>query len=176
MRFEAQTKKGIYVDDDEFASIHPGVLQRYLGMTKWGVIRHPHQTGAGNPPEEEDSDEDSKADIPHNLGDRMRADQQGNITHPAIEVPSKTCPFGVAGLALFKEVYEQATSSGVIPRGYGIQEDEWEDGEYTSVETLKTGRKRKELTVSLPDSVWRPRAENWVRGLECMSYVLYALE
>ena len=181
IRFEGQTTKGIYVEEnDDFDAIHPAVLQRYLGTTKRGVDRLPHQTGAGNPPEEEDSDnddlEEDLPEIPEDLGDRLVADQQGHIAHPAVNVPLKSCPFGPQGLALFEGFLSQVTEQRVLPEGYGIREEEWDEGEYPSVEILRTGRRRKELTVNLPDAIWRPRAERWVQGLHCMSYILYTLE
>ncbi|KDR81020.1 hypothetical protein GALMADRAFT_46025, partial [Galerina marginata CBS 339.88] len=179
IRFEGQTTGGVYVED-EFDSVHPAVLQQYLGTTRNGVVRRRHQTGAGNPEEEEDSGDEDNSDeeveIPEDLGERLVADQEGHIVHPAVPVPSKSCPFGVAGLALFETLFSQVTDQVIIPPGYGIKEEEWDDGEYPSVETLRTGKKRKELSVSLPDSIWRPRGERWVQGLACMTHILYELE
>lgn len=53
-----------------------------------------------------------------------------------------------------------------VPPGFGLLLAEWENGEYPSVEEIKVGWKRqRQLVISLPDEVWRPRAEQWVQGL-----------
>lgn len=179
MRFHGQTSEGIYVED-EFEGIHPDVLQQYLGTTNQHPHRQHHQTGAGNPPEENDTDDDEsnsgEEEWPEDLGERMIADQDGHIRHAPIEVPSDTCPFGPHGLDLFTNLFAETTRNKVLPCGYGIREEEWVDGKYPSVESIKTGRRSKELSVMLSDSIWRPRAELWVQGLASMMQVLYVLE
>lgn len=55
--------------------------------------------------------------------------------------------------------------------------EEWENGTYPAFEILKSGRKRsKELRVALPDLIWRPRAQLWVRALAVLDELTYTLE
>jgi hypothetical protein len=69
---------------------------------------------------------------------------------------------------------DEVEAEGALPAGFGVRPEEWEDGCYLSLETLKTGKKRKEL-VSLPDHVWRPRAEKWARAFHCMRRMMYII-
>lgn len=57
----------------------------------------------------------------------------------------------------------------VVPHGYYLLEGEWEEGTYPSVEILRSGQRgRREITIALPDSVWRPRAEMWARAIDLL--------
>lgn len=176
MRFLGMTEGGVYTND-EFEGIHPDVLQQYYGTTQNGVHRQSHQTGAGNPVEENDPDVSGpeEEDPVNDLGARIAQDQEHHIRHDPIPVPDHASPFGELE-HIFRTGLQELEESGYIPDGYGIREDEWEDGEYPSFEILKTGRKRKELRVSLPDHIWRRRAQKWVRGLDAMRGMMQILE
>lgn len=171
MRFLGQTESGVYFHD-EFDGVRPSTLEKYYGTTRRRVHRAPHQTGAGNPPEEEDSENEGEDDY-EGLGDRVAADQQHHIRHEPSDVPMTECPFNEEMETIFYAGLTEAERIGLLPADYGVQQEEWEDGEYPTFEHIKTGQKRKEIRVSLPDVIWRRRAERWVRGLDCMLQLLY---
>lgn len=65
-------------------------------------------------------------------------------------------------------------SSGYLPQGYGLHSEEWEDGIYPSFEYIPAGRQgNKEMRISLPDHIWRPRAELWGRALHLLNQITY---
>ena len=95
MWFLGQTANRIYVDD-EHEDIYPDVLQQYYGTMSHGIYQQRHQTGAGNPPEEEDSGSDSDSDDldeTGDLGNHILEDQQYNVCHAPVDVPTHACPF-----------------------------------------------------------------------------------
>lgn len=173
MRLEGMTEHGTY-KEEELDGIRPEILQQYYGTTGQGVNRRPGQTGAGNPPEEEDSDWEDE-DGSENLANRVADDQRHNVRHDPIDVPDHQSPFNAEMEQLFFQGLANIDQLLLLPEGYNIRPEEWVNGEYISFETLKTGRKRKEMRVNLPDSVWRPRAEQWVRALDLMNQFEYAL-
>ncbi|KAJ7732233.1 hypothetical protein DFH07DRAFT_755339, partial [Mycena maculata] len=179
MCFLGQVKDGIYVD--EVAGIHPDVLNQYYGVHGPEVQRRPGETGAGQLPDEDvpapdlgDMDELDWED----LDDRVEAAQESNFHHEAVAVPKYANPFtSDETLHTFHQALAIADAQGVVPEGYGLLPDEWEDGTYPSFETLKSGRRGgKELQVPLPDFIWRPRAEMWGRGLEILNQLTYINE
>jgi hypothetical protein len=147
-------------------------LEKYYGTTRHHVRRGLHQTGAGNPPEEEDSENDDNDDY-EGLGDRVAADQQHHIRHEPSDVPMTECPFNEEMETIFYAGLTEAEQIGLLPADYGVRQEEWEDGEYPTFEHIKTGQKRKEIRVNLPDIIWRKRAERWAQGLDCMLQLLY---
>jgi len=171
MRFLGQTESGVYFHD-EFDGVRPSTFEKYYGTTRQRVHHAPHQTGAGNPPEEEDSENEGEDDY-EGLEDRVAADQQHHIQHEPSDVPMTECPFNEEMETIFYAGLTEAERIGLLPADYGVQQEEWEDGEYPTFEHIKTGQKRKEIRVSLPDVIWRRRAERWVRGLDCMLQLLY---
>lgn len=60
------------MEEDNFENIHPGILEQYLSTTWQQPAWQPHQTGAGNNPEEEDSN-NKVTNIPQDLGEQMIA-------------------------------------------------------------------------------------------------------
>jgi hypothetical protein len=59
----------------------------------------------------------------------------------------------------------------VIPVGYGLYEDEWEDDGYPLFETLDVGKRRggKPTIISLEDPIWQHRAVLWVQAVNLLS-------
>lgn len=70
---------------------------------------------------------------------------------------------------------DEVEAEGALPVGFSVHPEEWEDGSYLSLKTLKTGKKHKELVVSLPDHVWHPCAEKWAWALDCMRRMMYII-
>jgi hypothetical protein len=80
-------------------------------------------------------------------------------------------------MQLFHDTFAAANENGIIPPGYGLLPEEWNDGVYFTFEILKSGRRGiKQLRIALPDSIWRPRAEVWGRGLAILDQISYMTE
>ncbi|KAJ7599816.1 hypothetical protein C8J56DRAFT_879593 [Mycena floridula] len=184
MRFMGQTQLGVYID--EFSGTAPSVLEHYYGTTRGSVRRRPHQTGAGHPADEESSDEeitgdssdsDSSASRSADLADQIAEDHDSNFLHDAVDTPRRVNPFPEPTVRrIFEDALATITGAGHVPAGFGILPDEWEDGEYPSFEILRSGRRgTKELRISLPDTIWRPRAVQWVQALDIMTQLIERL-
>ncbi|KAI1783287.1 hypothetical protein LXA43DRAFT_903869 [Ganoderma leucocontextum] len=175
MRFLAQTTEGIYEDDG--ADIHPDILHESYGTTSESVNRRRvHQTGAGHPPEEEES-ENEQQDLT-SLEDRIADAQQSQIRHEAIDVPNGASPFADDHdlEEKFFAAFNILSQSPGLPSGYGLLPEEMEDG-YEVMETIRSGRRgRKELVIDLPEVIWRPRAELWGKALHLLNTLLYSLD
>ncbi|KAJ7508218.1 hypothetical protein B0H11DRAFT_1704667, partial [Mycena galericulata] len=171
---------GVYVDDCE--GVHPDVISRYYGVH--GPVqlsvreRLAGQTGAGQlvdetipdvDPEQE-LDEDDWADLEEQVADA----HESNFHHDAVSVPKHANPFSGEASRVFEDALEQVCAANILPAGYGLLEDEWDDGAYPSFEILKSGRRgRKELRIALPDFIWRPRAILWGQALDVLNQVNY---
>jgi hypothetical protein len=153
------TEGGIYNDDCDGWS--PEEISEHYGVYGRESRRAPGQTGAGHPPDE-DTDADGWVD--------EEPSTEAPATIPAVNVPEPASPFVDADEEnAFWAALAIQSEQGFIPEGYGIMEDEWEEGEYPTSEVIQVGRRRSgELYVSLPLDVWLPRAELWVRALNLM--------
>lgn len=173
MFFLGQVEHGIYAD--ELDGIHPDVLNKYYGVAGQPRTQIPGQSGAGHPDDEEDEDLQNDEDMDvDELENQIAMDHAHNFNHEAVKAPKHTKPF-TSSLAeqAFTQELQGREDDGILPEGYGIHPDEWEENGYPSYEIIRTGRRaRKELRVALPDDMWRPRAETWVRALYTMTEVL----
>lgn len=97
-----------------------------------------------------------------------------NIRHDSVPVPRKACPFNDSQLELFKAGFVLIQNSGDIPLGYGVTPSEWDETGYPTTEVMTVGLRKNSFPISLPDGVWRPRAESWVRALYVMDTILYS--
>jgi hypothetical protein len=99
--------------------------------------------------------------------------QEIRLKHKAVPVPKHRNPLTSQQLWTFEYALEELKRRDFIPPGYGLMSNEWEDGEYPAVETIKVGwKKQNKLLVLLPDEVWRPRAEQWARSLYILNSIL----
>ncbi|KAJ7016807.1 hypothetical protein C8F04DRAFT_1215348 [Mycena alexandri] len=184
-----EAQQGIYVDDYE--NIHPTVLERYYGVHGRTVHRASGQTGAGQlddedvplPPPVHDEGEDSEdesgmEDVDEDLAQQIEDAHAGNFHHDPVPVPKHVNLFpDDETMQLFHDALSAAEEVELIPEGCGLLPDEWVDGVYPSFEILKSGRHgTKQLRVALPDSIWRPRAEMWGRGLAILNQLSYMNE
>ncbi|KAH7903008.1 hypothetical protein BJ138DRAFT_1021260, partial [Hygrophoropsis aurantiaca] len=156
------TVNGVYVEECE--GVHPDTLNRYYGVDLDGdEIIHQHRTGAGHPPDEDETDSDRASAPRHaDLAARIEEDQQSQILHDAIDVPTHGNPFQHSDDGLeeaFDQVLAQAIAEDIVPYGYNLLEDET-DFDPSWTEALQVGWKRgKVLQISLEDPVWRCRAK-----------------
>ncbi|KAJ7223353.1 hypothetical protein GGX14DRAFT_352040, partial [Mycena pura] len=179
MRFLGQTTEGIY-HHDPLDGIHPDSINRYYDVAGARRHRNRHQTGAGiASDEEEDSepDTDTEPTPEEALENQIESDLAENIRHTPVKVARHQSPFEDAEeeqdfLELLKEVLE--TDS--LPEDYGILEDEWEEENYPEIETIRPGRRAKELVIVLPRREWFPRAVQWTQALDFMTRYLHDRE
>ncbi|KAE9386033.1 hypothetical protein BT96DRAFT_960656 [Gymnopus androsaceus JB14] len=161
-RFLGMIQHGIYTDDCEGLDIT--TIEESYGTAGPVVVHPPGHTGAGHLNDEDNGttsvdSSDSKSD-----GSDDDLDLEGFDTdHQFLPKP----------MAIFDETLQLAVEAEILPIGYGICPEEWEDNHYPSVEIIQTGRKgAKELSVQLPDFVWRPRAHLWTLGLSVMEQII----
>lgn len=91
-----------------------------------------------------------------------------------ILVPDGANPFTETEMQVFVMAFAVQSQADFIPAGYGMQPSEWGNLGYPSLEFISIGRRNNETPISLPDNIWRPRAEQWVRGLSILTSLMYA--
>lgn len=98
---------------------------------------------------------------------------QGEFNHPAVGVPSADCPFSSADdIKMFSRNLQSAWEAGDVPEGYGLVEGEDGFNVWNPTETLKCGRRRGGISVSLPEHIWLPRVRLWITALEGLACTL----
>ena len=77
----------------------------------------------------------------------------------------------------FDTTLEALCAHNGLPVGFGVTDEELGNDGYETQEVLRTGKRGlKELTVALPDHIWRPRTEKWAKALHLMSFLVYNAE
>ncbi|KAJ7207543.1 hypothetical protein GGX14DRAFT_366075, partial [Mycena pura] len=176
MFFLGRTMDGVYVDDCE--GVHPDVISQYYG--RHGPVREraAGETGAGQLADETipmvEADQELDEDDYVGLEEQIEGAHESNFHHEAVAVPKHASPFSGEAAQVFEDALEQVQAANIVPAGYGLLENEWDEGVYPSFEILKSGRQSgKELRIALPDSIWRPRAILWGQALDVMNNVSY---
>ncbi|KAG9123871.1 hypothetical protein FRC07_013677 [Ceratobasidium sp. 392] len=184
MRFLSQIALG-NSQEETTERLDLDMLQKFYGAD--GDIQHPHPgaSGAGTQAEDalfpalgldadfEDDQEDCSGYSEQELETllfirhQLQSQQQKHVRHPPVKVPPSHSPFGSSDQeAVFWEALHEAEEEGYLPRGYGIHPDEWEGGTYPEIELIQTGRRKQgEIEVSLPTSIWFPRAITWAQTM-----------
>jgi hypothetical protein len=126
-------------------------------------------SGASN--SETDSETDSSAD-----GGRMDSISQ-NFHHQAVKAPKAKNPLVTTeSRRLFHDLLDRAISVSHHPEGFGLLPEEWSNG-YPSTQDIPTGRRgTKKLTISLPTTIWYPRAVLWVQARRALTIVQQQLQ
>ncbi|KAN0094640.1 hypothetical protein V8E55_002927 [Tylopilus felleus] len=119
---------------------------RFLGQTEFGVYQDDCE-GAGHPTDEEVSGDEEDGHTAAHIADLVNRQQQQNVNEDVVFVPSHRSPFtDPEDEATFFGMLNQAIGHQIIPDGFGLRPDEWEDGHYPIFETIRLGRRRsKEL-------------------------------
>ncbi|KAJ7869213.1 hypothetical protein B0H14DRAFT_2346163 [Mycena olivaceomarginata] len=142
MCFIGQVREGVYVND--YDDVHPTVLQQYYGVHGKVARREPGATGAGQlddedipiPSAENYEDEDSGSEDGDDLGQQLEDAQAENFHHEPVPVPKHANPFPEdETMQLFHDTLSAAEEIGLIPPGYGLLPDEWEDGVYPAMKS-----------------------------------------
>ncbi|KAL5525461.1 hypothetical protein ACEPAF_9331 [Sanghuangporus sanghuang] len=86
----------------------------------------------------------------------------------SVQVPETRFPFFDPQTEdIFFDSVREAMERGIMPRGFGIRQEEWPDDGYPTGEILKVG-KNPEVLIALPLEIWFERALLWARGLYVM--------
>ena len=110
------------------------------------------------------------------LQSQIAADIHANINHKPVKAPPSKSPFGEpVHEALFFTALNDITTAGLIPIGYGLTPQEWDDDGYPTIELTTYGCRKKEIVVALLAGVWLPRAVAWGQGLHVMQTLMYTL-
>ncbi|KAJ6593136.1 hypothetical protein B0H19DRAFT_1204903 [Mycena capillaripes] len=174
-----QVHDGMYLDDCE--GVHPDIIQRYYGTHGVERCRAPDKTGAGQLDDEDisapPSGSASESDVGY-LEEQIEDAHAENFHHEAVPIPKHANPFDDnESMQLFYDTLEAAIQDSLVPEGYGLLPDEWDEDGYPTFEILKSGRRgSKQLWVALPDSIWRPRAQMWGRALYILDRITYLNE
>lgn len=145
------------INNDPCDEMSTQEIEEHYGCFGKEKVRRTHQTGAGH---NNDKDEDITVDVDNSL--------------PSVKVKSTRSPFpNDATQELFRQALKKAVKEALVPEGYRVLEDEWEDGEYPAFEMLQVGKKRSgETVIPLPQEVWLPRAELWATALALKAEIL----
>ncbi|KAF5390468.1 hypothetical protein D9757_005167 [Collybiopsis confluens] len=179
-RWLGMVKHGVYTDDCDGLDVES--IEELYGTTEDVPARPSNHTGAGylndeDVPEYSDGNSDTDSDESDlDLGEinkQIEATSSNQFLPKAIKPPRHSSPFNDEELHLFEETLEAAVHANITPVGYGIHPDEWEDSIYPTIEMIRTGRKGgREISVQLPDHIWRPRGQLWTLGLSIMDRIL----
>ncbi len=163
---------GVY---DDYNSVPVSTLETHYGVCGKVTHRFPGQTGAGHPADEESDEESADEDADWiDIDGTEEAITEANVnTHAEpVPVPENNNPFGSHNsntTCVFVTMLIYYESSNYIPPGFGMLTDEWEYESYPTIQAILSGRRgSKRLEIGLPDNIWRPRSEKWVRALDIM--------
>ncbi|KAG0696814.1 hypothetical protein DFH29DRAFT_1071949 [Suillus ampliporus] len=132
LRFLGQIQFGVYHDDCK--GIHPDVIEEYYGVYGNTMTRRQHQTGAGHPIDEEDSDNKEE---PPNMTQAITDEQRHHIHHEAIHVPLQRDPFiSDKTHQQFFVTLAEVVAEDITPCDCRLTADEWENDEYLIFETI----------------------------------------
>jgi hypothetical protein len=187
--------------DDKYDGIDPCVLSQFYGVDRvpdrhTSGAGNPPDENDGESEEEHGSDmdidgsdedmdidpidgSDSNGDHAGDTGDWLDIEEQisdgirHNFHHEPVSAPRGADPFQTQeARQAFQDLMLRMSQGDLIPDGYGILPEEWGDEGYPTYEVIPAGRnRRRELRVSLPDQIWRPRAVVWVQGLYAMTNI-----
>lgn len=134
-----------------------------------GDVAPPEDDGSGSGEEAVPDEADG-----NDIAARIAHSQRRNLRHAAVEVASSNSPFGddAEMVQAFWDSVRDAEAQNWLPDGFDIKPDDWEQqgwNGYPESAEMKIGRKGKKFTLSLPSSVWLPRAERWCRALYIMT-------
>ncbi|KIK50907.1 hypothetical protein GYMLUDRAFT_252524 [Collybiopsis luxurians FD-317 M1] len=139
-------KHGIYNEDD-CQGIDLELIKDFYGTTDHLPPCPPGHTGAGYLGDDKpDSDRNSS-----NEGNELDLDDLSRQIEDIASVGHSD------ELHLFEAGLSSAARQKILPPGYGICADEWEDHHYPAVEIIRSGCKGgKEISVQLLTFIWYP--------------------
>lgn len=105
------------------------------------------------------------------VAQQIQEEQWSQIRHEAVPVPDRRNPFLNKEMeAEFFHLLQEIVEAGIMPVGYGLFPDEWEDDTYPLFETLQMGKRRggRTVQVSLAAPIWRERAVLWAQAVNLL--------
>lgn len=108
---------------------------------------------------------------------QIAAEYEHNFHHRPVKVARHHCPFSSdAELEAFKLALAQIQAEEIVPKGYNLFPEELKQefglDAYPTSHFLRAGKKGKELRISLPEEVWKPRAIHWCQALDLFNHML----
>lgn len=153
-------------------TIHPGVIQHYLGSTIQ-PLQSPQMSSSSDMYDQEWEEIPLETSDLNTIASLIADEQAAQFLHEGAQVPQDHNPFSHPGAeTVFAEALEEVQAIEYIPSGLGILEEEWDEDGYPELEVIHGRRGKKELTVVLPDFVWRPRAIRWCQALTVLNHTL----
>lgn len=161
MRLLGQMSKGMYVDDP-LERINPETLATYYDAGEDAQV-YSNLNNGGNA---------GDSALVH-LVDEVGRLQEKNIRHKALSMPRHGNPFAEAKEVerMFWEAISQLQDGNIVPRFYGVHDEELEGG-YPDQETIKYGGRGKSLRIQLPVDIWLPRAIFWAQAASILDEYL----
>lgn len=184
MRLLTQTQHGLFTNDTEIS--HEEAMNQIHGNGEIDVEEQSEESNEeesdkeSDEEEEEDSDASEFAEDLDGLTEEQessgsRNDQLDDV-HDAVVIPDVTNPFSDDELMhAFTTALEIVREQEMLPEGYGLLPEEWDDDEYPAYWVIKSGRRGKDLTISLPDARWQARSELWGQALDTVNRLTYML-
>ncbi|KAF9049378.1 hypothetical protein BDZ89DRAFT_941049, partial [Hymenopellis radicata] len=164
LEFMGRLKHGEYTQ--EYEDVHPELLDRYFGADI-DSDSSDDQRGAGST---------GAADYLDDIEHLVAADQNANVQNAPVIPATKNSPFSTAETEqLFLDMIEDNEYQEVVPAGFALLENEWDEGGYEASEVIKM-RGGKQLKIPLPFDDWWPRAVKWSRSLSTMLRVINDFE
>jgi hypothetical protein len=105
-----------------------------------------------------------------NVAKQVSQEQMSNTHYEAINTSSSSSLFkDASGEEMFFSMPTQVIQKRVIPIGYGVLPEEWDDGSYPSCEEMRVGRKHQKIHILLVDRKWLEQAKLWAQGLKVLT-------
>jgi hypothetical protein len=169
----AQTQHGLFVNETEIS--HEEAMNQMHNNTEIDI--HDEQLEGESSSSECSDDNDSVTQSGEELEASSSREDRLNDVHEPVSVPDTTNPFSDEDLLqVFTTALATVREEGMLPEGYGLLPEEWDDEEYPSYWVIKSGRRGKELRISLPDAQWRARSELWGQALDIVNRLTYMLD
>ncbi|PPQ76330.1 hypothetical protein CVT24_008496 [Panaeolus cyanescens] len=92
---------------------------------------------------DEEHDKDERMDPANGIADEV----DSNIRHEPVSVPTRVCPLSEEDLANFDICLDHIRKEGMLPPGYGVRQEEWDDIDYPEMEELVVAPSPKTVPI-----------------------------
>jgi hypothetical protein len=116
----------------------------------------------------------SSTDERQSLEDSAQARAHFQTQHKPVKTPRLQNPFQTQEQEdHFKKTLLRIQKAHRIPVGYGLTDADEEAFQWDATHDLLVGvvRKKKNVSISLPEDTWKPRVLLWLQGLHCMTEI-----
>jgi hypothetical protein len=100
---------------------------------------------------------------PDDLSTRIAADHAHQFCHKAVPVSHHRYFFSTPeDFLIFTDTLHHAQASQMIPPGFLLQDEDWEDGYYSTVKVIQSGcHGLHNISIKLSYTPWQSRALQW---------------